>query len=55
MYSYDSRIGAGFVSHTYTSKAYGVAWLGWWHKIVEICKQDVNNVEKDSRVRKCNK
>ena len=35
-------------------KAYGVAWLGWWHKIVAICKQDINNVEKDSQVRKCN-
>ena len=36
MYSYYSRIGTRFVSHTYTSKTYGVAWLGWWHKIFAI-------------------
>ena len=35
-------------SHTYTSKAFGGVWLGWWHKIICNCKQDINNVEKDS-------
>ena len=23
-------------SHTYTSKAFGRVWLGWWHKIFAI-------------------
>ena len=23
-------------SHTYTSKAFGGVWLGWWHKIFAI-------------------